>query len=261
MKNEDLGRFYPSKKKPDSGKDNFIRKSDNNGGGGSADFSTVTGVTYNTTDGADITYDGGSNLTLPIKGGNGINVGAASDNKSLEVKVGDTINITANQSITFNNAEYDTPIFKLTSDSIDLDPLGGDAITFKVAGQTSLDILNKGPNIQDCGVAICDGYGAGATFNMISPYYEIGGVPTSSTSGTFPDNESWTYLTYNPEGIRIHFNNEFYQLADNQHTTGTLVFSHVGYENGSFIIKTITITLATREWVLTAGKVTTTPLE
>lgn len=199
-------------------------------------------------------------MTLPIKGGNGITVEAASDNKSLEVKVGDTINLTANQSITFNNSEYDTPIFKLTSDSIDLDPLGGDAITFKVAGQTSLDILNKGPNIQDCGVAICDGHGTGATFNMISPYYEISGVPTSSTSGTFPNNESWTYLANNPEGIRIHFNNEFYQFADNQHTDGTLVFSHVGYENGSFILKAITITISTRGWVLTAGKVTTTPL-
>ena len=33
MKNEDLGRFYPSKKRPNSGKDEFIRKSDDNGGG------------------------------------------------------------------------------------------------------------------------------------------------------------------------------------------------------------------------------------
>lgn len=226
----------------------------------------TTNVTYNTTDGARFigqssfvdadgkTYNQTSVTTLPIKGGNGINVGAASDNKFLEVKVGDTISLTANQSITFNNADYNTPIFKITDYSIDLDPLGSDAITFTVAGQTSLDILNKGQSIQDCGIAICDGHGTGATFKMISPYYEISGVPTSSTSGTLPNDESWEYLANNPEGIRIHFNNEFYQLADNQHTTGTLVFSHVGYENDQLIIKNITITIATRSWELTTFK-------
>lgn len=196
----------------------------------------------------------GSQVMKEIKGGNGIIVDVASDNKFLEVKVGDTISLAENQTLTFNDVVNDVPMFKITNTDIDLDPLGGDAITFKVAGRTSLDILNKGSNIQDCGIAICDGHGTGATFNMISPYYEIYGVPTSSTSGTLPNDESWTYLTYNPEGIRLLFNKEFYQLADNKHTVGTLVFSHVGYESGQLIVKTITITLATRGWVLTTIK-------
>lgn len=181
MKNEDLGRFYPSKKKPDSGKDKFIRKSDNNGGE-SADFTTVDSVTYNVATGAQIAYDGGSELALPIAPGNGINIDASADGTHLEIKV----------------------------------------------------------NHED---------------------YEITGVPVSSTSGTLPDDTAWNYLKTNPEHVRMLFNKEYYNLSDNQHTTGTLVFSHVGYENSSFILKTITITLATRSWVLTAGKVTTTPIE
>lgn len=43
-------------------------------------------------------------------------------------------------------------------------------------------------------------------------------------------------------------------LADEQHTTGTLVFSHTGYESGQLIVKTITITISTRGWVLTTIK-------
>lgn len=280
MKNEDLGRFYPSKKKPDSGKDTFIRKSDNNGGGGSADFSTVTGVTYNTTDGADITYDGGSNLTLPIKGGNGITVGAASDNKSLEVKVGDTINITGEQTLSVGDwikfvsdgviVGNDFGGLKITYPpdgsslltAFDFDYTGMQSCQMLVYGENgNMTLWNKlGPDITwtDC---LFDVQAGGPFFTPHNPCYEMTYVPTDATSGTLRDNESWIYLKENPQRIRLLFNKEYYNLADNEHTTGTLVFSHVGYENGSFIIKTITITLATREWVLTAGKVTTTPLE
>lgn len=280
MKNEDLGRFYPSKKKPDSGKDNFIRKSDNNGGGGSADFSTVTGVTYNTTDGADITYDGGSNLTLPIKGGNGITVGAASDNKSLEVKVGDTINITRGQTLSIGDRiKFDGDGVIVGNDfgglKITYPPDASDLLTafdFDYTNMNSCRMLVHGETGDEAlwyklGIDITwtnclfDVQAGGPFFTPLNPCYDMAYVPTDATSGTLRDNESWKYLKENPQALRLLFNKEYYNLADNEHTTGTLVFSHMGYENGSFIIKTITITLATREWVLTAGKVTTTPLE
>ena len=66
-----------------------------------------------------------------------------------------------------------------------------------------------------------------------------------------PNDTSYFVLSHNPQELRLLFNNEFYQLADNQHTTGTLVFSHVGYEASQLIVKTITITISTRAWVLT----------
>ena len=280
MKNEDLGRFYPSKKKPDSGKDNFIRKSDNNGGGGSADFSTVTGVTYNTTDGADITYDGGSNLTLPIKGGNGITVGAASDNKSLEVKVGDRIDITRGQTLSIGElVKFDGNeliIGNANAGGLKIRPSElGDTVTsfdFDYSGMPTCQLLVNGQECQslltqECGykiswsdVVLVD-VGQGVWVRGLDLCYEITGVSVGATSGTLPDDTSWSYLKTNPQKLRLLFNKEYYNLSDNQHTSGTLVFSHIGYENGSFIIKTITITLATRAWALTAGKVTTTPLE
>lgn len=264
MKNEDLGRFYPSKKKPDSGKDNFIRKSDNNGGGGSADFSTVTGVTYNTTDGADIMYDGGSELTLPIKGGNGITVDAASDNKSLEVKVGDKITLEDNQNLLIGDGTDGILIEKVSEGylNFNFDVQGNDFCQLMSAGLTGQTFLAPGDEIV-CGYPALADYDPGVGFVPVQPYYEIKNVPTSSTSGTLPDDASWLWFSdlTKLNQLRLLFNHEFYQLSDNQHTTGTLVFSHVGYENSSFILKTITITLATRGWVLTAGKVSTTPLE
>ena len=228
----------------------------------------TTDVTYNTTDGARFTgqssfvdkngktYNQTSNTTLPIKGGNGITVGAASDNKFLEVKVGDTIDLNANQSISFKDGVNFATIFKITNDNIDLDPDGNDSLNILTSGQGAIAVASTeyGSNIMDGDYPALVSSDPGVAFRYMNPYYQIGEVPTSSTSGTLPDNTSWNYLINYPQNLRILFNKEFYQFADNQHTTGKLVFSHVGYENGQLIVKTITITLDTRGWVLTTVK-------
>lgn len=81
-------------------------------------------------------------------------------------------------------------------------------------------------------------------------------MPTSAEQGTLPDDEGFTYLIQSTakenNSCRILFNNEYYYICDNNHTNGTLVFSHVGYESDNFILKTITITVAFRTWVLTS---------
>ena len=223
----------------------------------------TTNVTYNTTDGARFTgqssfvdkngktYNQTSNTTLPIKGGNGITVGAASDNKFLEVKVGDTINLAENQTLSIaNSSGLEMITFK--SGIIDFDPQTSDAFTFRMNGDNaSTSMINKyGPNIKASNIVIGDNGDAGAAFYGLNMYYEITGVPTSSTSGTLPDDQSWIILQTQPQDLRILFNKEFYQFADNQHTSDKLVFSHVGYENDKLIVKTITITISTRGWVL-----------
>ena len=223
----------------------------------------TTNVTYNTTDGARFigqssfvdkngkTYNQTSNTTLPIKGGNGITVGAASDNKFLEVKVGDTINLAENQTLSIaNSSGLEMITFK--NGIIDFDPQTSDAFAFTMSGDNaSTSMINKyGPNIKASNIVIGDNGDAGAAFYGLNMYYEITGVPTSSTSGTLPDDQSWTILQTQPQDLRILFNKEFYQFADNQHTSDKLVFSHVGYENDQLIVKTITITIATRGWVL-----------
>lgn len=193
----------------------------------------------------------GSQVMKEIKGGNGITVDAASDNKSLEVKVGDTIKLEQNQTLKIVNP-FNTKYVEIGHNKIDFSPV---ATRFSV---NSFDYdayakNNYGPNIKtEEGVIASPGLSL--HWLGLNMYYEISDVPTSTTSGTLPDNISWTYLKSHPEQLRILFNNEFYQLADNQHTTGTLVFSHVGHEGGQLIIKTITITIDTRGWVLTTIK-------
>lgn len=207
-------------------------------------------------------FDGSNNaiqtgdIYLPIKGGNGIIVDAASDNKFLEVKVGDTINLADNQQLQFIKTSDNIPMFNIKPGVINLDPQGVDAIDILAAGVEAYENINAGPQISSCGDALVS-LSPGVDFEPISPYYKITGVPTSSTSGTLPNDASWTYLTTYPEKLRLLFNKEFYQFADNQHTTGTLVFSHVGYEDNKTLIKTITITIATRGWVLTEKSIPT----
>lgn len=54
----------------------------------------------------------------------------------------------------------------------------------------------------------------------------------------------------------IVFDKEIFYCMDNEHTTGTLVYGHIGYESGTAFFKTITITLSTLSWVLTTLKLT-----
>lgn len=49
----------------------------------------------------------------------------------------------------------------------------------------------------------------------------------------------------------IMFNHEKYYLGDKGHQEGFLTYSHVGYENGSHFLKSITITISTLAWALT----------
>lgn len=168
-------------------------------------------------------------------------------------KVGDKVNLGENQSLTIHDSVGITSpadYVKFADHNLTLDGSGNTNIAIGAKTEDTYVYDTLGENI------VVDGAAVGAVVDTtnwlpINAYYEITGVPTSTTSGTLPDNVSWTYLKNNPEKLRILFNKEFYQLADNQHTTGTLVFSHVGYENGQLIVKTITITLATRGWVLT----------
>ncbi len=192
----------------------------------------------------------GSQVMTEIKGGNGIIVDSAEDGKSLEVQVDDTITL-ENQRLSIETPESVSYV-KFYDNKTDLDGSGNTWIT--INGNSDTQAME-----QECGTSIfCDaviGSGGEVTnWQYVNAYYAIGGVPPSSTSGTFLDDQSWKYLKAYPNKLRIKFNKEFYQLADDEHTTGTLVFSHTGYEGGQLIIKTITITIATRGWVLTTIK-------
>lgn len=171
-------------------------------------------------------------------------------------KVGDTVNLGENQTFAVHDsvgiaspADY----VKFADHNLTLDASGNTNIAIGEATEDTYVYNTLGENIT------VDGAAVGAVTDVtnwlpINAYYEITGVPTGSISGTLPDNISWSYLTGYPEQLRILFNKEFYQFADNQNKTGELIFSHVGYEDAQLIIKTIRIIIANRGWTLTTNK-------
>ena len=77
--------------------------------------------------------------------------------------------------------------------------------------------------------------------------------PSTATNGTLTQ-EQLTTLQINDLNYII-FNNEIYSLNDKAHTADTLTYSHVGFENGKHLLKTISITVSTRAWVLNSTEV------
>ena len=163
-------------------------------------------------------------------------------------KVGNTIKLEQGPTLKIVNP-FNTKYIEIGNNKMDFSP---EATRFSVNSLDYRDYAtnNYGPNIKTKG-GVVSNLELSLHWRGLNMYYEITDVPTSSTSGTLPDNASWTYLTTHPDDLRILFNNEFYQLADNQHTSDKLVFSHTVYDCSSIVIKNITITISTRAWKLT----------
>ena len=69
-----------------------------------------------------------------------------------------------------------------------------------------------------------------------------------ATNGSLTEDE---YLTLTTDTTAyIYFNKEKYNLADNMHNTGSMTYTHLGYENNVFMLKAITITLNNKTWIL-----------
>ena len=77
---------------------------------------------------------------------------------------------------------------------------------------------------------------------------EISDVPAEVTNGTLTDEQLTTLQSY--DGNYIMFNHEKYYLQDKGHVEGYLTYTHTGYENNQMWLKSITITIATKTWVL-----------
>ena len=76
-------------------------------------------------------------------------------------------------------------------------------------------------------------------------------TPASATQGTLTPDEVNELTT--DTSVKLQLNNEIYYLNDNQHWTGTLVYTHNGYTTGTTdqrgLNKYIIITINTRGWV------------
>lgn len=77
------------------------------------------------------------------------------------------------------------------------------------------------------------------------------GLPSSTTQGTLT--VAQLALLQSDESNYIMFQHEKYYLEDKGHVEGYITYTHTGYENNTFWVKSITITLSTRAWVLNKG--------
>lgn len=91
-------------------------------------------------------------------------------------------------------------------------------------------------------------------FNLIPKFSHVDiTLPETSMNGTLTE-EEFKILQANDLNYII-FANEIYSLNDKTHTADTLTYSHVGFENGKHLLKTISITVSTRAWVLNTTEV------
>lgn len=80
-------------------------------------------------------------------------------------------------------------------------------------------------------------------------------VVSAGSSGTVTE-EQLALLKQNDVLPLIKSNNELYYKMDDQHTPNALGFSHMGYENGAFVLKNITVTISTRAWTKKTNNMT-----
>lgn len=76
-------------------------------------------------------------------------------------------------------------------------------------------------------------------------------LPASAVEGTLT--EAQLQILQASEDNYIMFQHEKYYLNDKGHREGYITYTHTGYENSTYWIKSITITLSTRAWVLNKG--------
>ena len=121
---------------------------------------------------------------------------------------------------------------------------------FKIGDKSKASIFNSKNRItyNDLDTTSADhplGLGVYGLINLLTPL-----EPNTATSGTLYPWE-YNYLSkYTDVGITL--NNEIYTLQDNKLEDGYLVYTHVGLTNtNEYFTKCITITKATKEWVLT----------
>lgn len=75
--------------------------------------------------------------------------------------------------------------------------------------------------------------------------------PASATNGTLTADQ--LALLQADDSNYIEFNNELYYLADKQHTTGVLSYTHSGWNGSVMMEKSINITISSLAWTLYQG--------
>lgn len=87
------------------------------------------------------------------------------------------------------------------------------------------------------------------------PVIEMTGFPVGATNGEVPNNIKTAIQTN--ANITILFEKEYYRCEDAGHQEGYNTYVHLGYENGTFNAKAITVNVNNWTWALNSGAITT----
>ena len=128
---------------------------------------------------------------------------------------------------------------------IDMDLRDGSLI-IQISKEQGQEVLESGINIKTVNGESLLGSG-NITIETIK-VVEISDVPAEATNGTLTDEQLTTLQSY--DGNYIMFNHEKYYLQDKGHVEGYLTYTHTGYENNQMWLKSITVTITTKTWVL-----------
>lgn len=215
----------------------YLTEKVENGGGGS----TPTGPTVDKITSLDLaigdaalTYDAndGANLTKQgqIKAGGNTYTVAVED--ELPIVPGDNITIDATE---------DGKHLKISATGG-----GGSGVAGVSSFGGATGAINVGTNLSMNGNVV------NADFKPTPVVIETTSDADAS-SGTLTANQLATLQanTANPLVKR----NEYYYLNDNLHTAGALGYTHIGYENSTWYVKNITITISTKGWVRTVDTI------
>lgn len=119
------------------------------------------------------------------------------------------------------------------------------ASTVVMRGTDGSGVFNQGTNLKSAVI-----------LNTIEPVV-ISPTSPEATTGTVSDTQlsRLRQSTLSSVNTRpgIYMNNEYYFPMDKEHLTGSLGYTHIGYENNKFIAKNITININEKKWTLNTG--------
>lgn len=152
--------------------------------------------------------------------------------------------------------------YEILDEGLDIDELRReiyDITTVKTGGDFNIHSLSETLEGSDTIVVDLNEQGSKIAFKLDETYKDhieegmaheisIDNVPETATNGQLEE-EDYLILVNYPRST-IMFNHERYYPMDLGHEEGYLGYSHIGFENGVFMIKHINITQSNRTWVL-----------
>lgn len=189
-------------------------------------------------------FAGGTNVSVDGVKQSQIDLGEVKVNPSFKPGEGTQVSNEGNQSMTFTNMEVSGVTVNgqaATPGTADIVlPINGNGAVMLVPEQNGNTARLQFTEAAEIEIQ-------SRVDNYTPPTVEIT-APTTSTQGSFTQEEIDLLMRDMSE---IYFNNERYIKQDNEHQSGYLVFTHVGYLNTEdFKIKTITVVLSNRAWIL-----------